>query len=196
MKKVFAAPLLLVAVALVGLGGYAADRGFDARAQVRTQLLAEDVTTPAGASIPNARVDDAATAMALAQFIDGAMKEATGGRGYSEVGRYITATGEETNDAAAAAVGAGGQPVENPLRAAAFEVSTATNGLYTSVMAFHIGELAIGLGIVLLVLGLGLGTVGVVFAGATVPAVVRRHLHLPHVRPAPRLDEHYSHTRT
>ena len=183
MKKACAVPLLLVAIVLVGLGVYAVGRGFDARDQIRDQLAANEVTTPAGASIPNARVDDAATALSLAQFVDGAMREATDGRRYDQIGRYLTTTGTETNDPAKAAIGTDGQPVENPLRAAAFEVSTATNGLYTSVMAFHIGELAIGLGIVLLVLGLGIGTVGVAFAGLTVPAVVRRHLHLPHFRP-------------
>ena len=183
MKKACAIPLLLVAIVLVGLGVYAVGRGFDARDQIRDQLAANEVTTPAGASIPNTRVDDAATALSLAQFVDGAMREATDGRRYDQIGRYLTTTGAETNDPGKAAIGTDGQPVENPLRAAAFEVSTATNGLYTSVMAFHIGELAIGLGIVLLVLGLGLGTVGVAFAGLTVPAVVRRHLHLPHVRP-------------
>ena len=182
MKKVSAITLLVISAALIGLGIYAAERGFDARDQVREQLLAEDITTPAGASIPNARVDDAATARSLAQFIDGAMKDATGGRRYSDVGRYLTADGTDTNDAAEAAVGLDGQPAVNPVRDAAFEISTATTGLYTSVMAFHIGELAIGLGIVLLVLGAGVGVVGVVLSGITVPAAVRQRIHLPHFR--------------
>ena len=182
MKKASAITLLVVGAVLVGLGVYAAGRGFDAKAQVRDQLVAEGITTPAGASIPNARVDDAATAMSLAQFIDGAMKQATGGRSYAEVGRYLTAAGTETDDAAAAALGPDGQPMVNGLRSAAFEVSTATTSLYTSVMAFHIGELAVGLGVVLLVLGLGVGGVGVAFAGLTVPAAVRSRIHLPHIR--------------
>ena len=183
MKKASAITLLVVGMVLVGLGVYATGRGFDARDQVRDQLVAEGVTTPAGASIPNERLDDAATAYSLAQFIDGSMKEATGGRSYAEVGRYLTAAGTETDDAAAAALGPDGMPVTNPLRSAAFEVSTATNGLYTSVMAFHIGELAIGLGIVLFVLGMAVGIVGLAFAGLTVPAAVRQRMHLPHIRP-------------
>ena len=183
MKKACGVPLLLVSLVLVGMGVYAMGRGFDARDQVRAQLVAEDVTTPPGASIPNARVDDEDTAMAMAQFVDGAIKEATGGRRYDQVSRYLTATGTETDDPAAAAVGPDGQPVENPLRQAAFEVSTATNGLYTSVMAFHIGELAVGLGVVLLVLGAGVGVVAVALGGLTAPEAVRRRVHLPHIRP-------------
>ena len=116
VKKVSAITLLVISAALIGLGVYATGRGFDARDQVREQLLAEEITTPAGASIPNARVDDAATARSLAQFIDGAMKEATGGRRYSDVGRYLAADGTDTNDAAEAAVGPDGQPVVNPVR--------------------------------------------------------------------------------
>ena len=173
MKKACALPLLLVALALVGLGVYAVDRGFEVRDQIHDQLVAQDVTTPAGASKPNERVDDGPTALAMAQFVDGAIREATDGRRYDQIPRYLTSTGSETDDPAAAAVGPGGQPVENPLRATAFEISTATNGLYTAVMAFHIGDVAIGLGIVLLVLGLALGVVGTAFAGVTVPAAVR-----------------------
>lgn len=183
MKKACAVPLLLVGVLLLGLGVYAARRGFDARDQVREQLLAHEVTTPAGASIPNERVDDAATALSLAQFIDATVQEATDGRTYAEVGRYLTPDGKDTHDVTAAAIGPDGDPVPNPLRDTAFEMSTATNGLYTSVMAFHIGEVAIGLGIVLSVLGMALSVVGVVLSGVTVPAGVRRHLHLPHLRP-------------
>ena len=182
MKKACAVPLLVVGVFLVGLGVYAVDRGFDVRDQIHDQLVAQDVTTPAGASIPNARVDDGATALSMAQFVDGAMREATNGRRYDQIPRYLTPTGGETDDPASAAIGADNQPVENPLRATAFEVSTGTNGLYTAVMAFHIGEVAIGLGIVLLVLGLSLATVGAAFAGVTVPERVRRRIHVPHLR--------------
>jgi hypothetical protein len=185
VKKACSVPLLLVGVVLVGLGVYATSRGLDARDQVRAQLVAEELTTPAGASIPNARVDDAATATSFARFIDGAIKEATGGRSYNEVGRYLTATGSDTNDPAAAAVGAGGLPVPNPLRETAFEASVGTASLYTSVMAFHIGELAVGLGIVLLVLGAGLAVTGLVLSGIHVPATVRSRLHLPHLHPRP-----------
>ena len=109
------------------------------------------------------------------------MKEATGGRRYSDVGRYLAADGTDTDDAAAAAVGPDGQPVVNPSAMPPSRSRPRHRPLH-DVMAFHIGELAIGLGIVLLVLGAGVGVVGVALAGITVPAAVRQRVHLPHFR--------------
>ena len=179
MKKYVAVPMLAAGLALLGLGVYAVDRGFDARDQVRGQLLAEDLTTPAGASIPNQRVDDAATAQSFADFLDTNLKKATNGRSYAEVGHYLMADGKDTDDPAKAVLDADGKPTVNPLRQAAFEISSGTNGLYTAVMAFHIGDLAIGVGIVMLVLGLGLEVGGIAMAGLTMPAFARRP-HWPH----------------
>ncbi len=182
MKKACALPIVLVGLVLLGLGVYATGRGLDAKELVREQLIAHDVTTPEGASIPNERVDDGATALSMARFIDGTVDQATGGRTFAEVGRYLTPSGSETGDPAAAALDSAGQPVVNPLRDTAFELSTASTSLYVSVMAYSIGDVAIGLGIVLLVLGVALSATGVALGGLAVPAFAKR-LHLPHLRP-------------
>src|SRR5919106_3469252 len=96
MKKAFPIALLVIGVVLLLGGGYTIKRGFDARDQVRDELVAQNIVTPEDASIPNARVDDVATAESMADVIDKHAREATGGRTYSEMGRYLTADGGDT----------------------------------------------------------------------------------------------------
>ena len=47
-------------------GGYTAFRGFEAKDMVRTELIAQNITTPDDASIPGVLVDDVATARSMA----------------------------------------------------------------------------------------------------------------------------------
>ena len=98
MRK--AIPILLVIVGLGFLAGgvYATVRGFDARDEARTQLLAQNITTPEDAAIPNARVDDAATADAMANIIAVHASEATDGETYAEMGRFLAEDGSDTSD--------------------------------------------------------------------------------------------------
>jgi hypothetical protein len=180
VKKAMSVPMLLVGVLLLATGFYAIGRGLDGRHQVDSRLYAQDIVTPADASIPSTRVHDAATAESMAKWVDGTIKKATGGRTYNEVGHYLTADGKDTDDVTKAALDATGQPRVNPMREIAFEASTGTTGLYTSVMGSHLAEVAIGLGIALAALGLAFAGTGIAFAGLSAPAMARRlHLHLP-----------------
>lgn len=176
MKKLF--PLLLIAlgVAFLGAGGYATYRGFDARDQVRDELLAQNITTPDDASIPNVRVDDPATARSMAAIIEVHTDNLTGGLTYAEMGRFMTADGDPagTSDESEAVIGGDGRPVSNPMRNVAFQASALRTSLYTSVMAFEVSTLVVGIGALLFVLGLAVGGVGVALAGLSVPAVARR----------------------
>lgn len=176
MKKLF--PILLIGLGLVFTagGGYAAVRGFDARAEVRDQLVAQNITTPEDASIPNARVDDVATARSMADIIDHHALESTGGLTYSEMGRFMTPDGDPagTNDPEAAVVGADDKPVSNPLRNTAFQASALRTSLYSSVMAFEVSTLVIGIGALLVALGFAVGGVGVALAGLALPRFARR----------------------
>lgn len=65
-----------------------------------------------------------------------------------------------TNDAAEAVKGPDGKPVANPLRNVAFQASALQTSLYTSVMAFNVADLVIGLGIGFIGLGVGMWVVG------------------------------------
>lgn len=174
MKRIFPIALVIVGVAFLVGGVYTAVRGVDARGQVREELLAQNITTTEDAAIPNARVDDAATADAMADIIGVHALEATGGRTYAELGRFLAADGGDTSDEAAALKDSEGTPVPNPLRNVAFQASALQTSLHTSHMALGVADLAIGLGVLISVLGLVVGGIGVALGGLAIPAVARR----------------------
>ena len=163
MKKICSMALVLLGVAFVIGGGYSVARGVDAKHRVRDELLAQKIKTPADASIPNAAVDDARTAQAMGDVIGVHSLRSTGGRTYAEFGRYAALDGNSagTDDEARAVKGANGRPVPHPLRSVAFEASALRTSLYTSVMAFNIADLVIGLGLMMIALGVVLGGAGV-----------------------------------
>ena len=95
MKKAFPIALMVLGLVFLGAAGYTANKGFDAKDQVRNELLAQNITTPEDASIPNARVDDPKTAQAMADIIQVHALEATGGKTYAGIavgGRYVALT--------------------------------------------------------------------------------------------------------
>ena len=159
MKKLFPAALIVMGLVFLVAGGYTANRGFEAKEMVRDELIAQRITTPEDASIPNARVDSPATAKSMADIIDKHALEATGGKTYSEMDR------------------------DDPKRGTAFQASALRTSLYTSVMAFNVGDLVIGLGALIAVLGIAIGGVGVALEGLVVPALARR-LHVTPVATA------------
>ena len=179
MKKLFPVLLVFLGVAFLAAGSYAVYRGFDARDQVRHELVAQNIVTPEDASIPNARVDDVATAKSMAEIIEHHALSSTNGLTYSEMGRYMTADGDPagTDNEDDAVVGGDGRPVANPLRNVAFQASALRTSLYSSVMAFEVATLVQGLGLMIVVLGLSVGGVGVALGGLAIPAWSRK-LHV------------------
>ncbi len=190
MKKAFPIVLMLMGLVFLGAGVYTVDRGFDAKREVKQELVAQNITTPADASIPNAAVTDARTAESMARIINHHSLEASGGKTYSELGRYLAAEGKsDTNDAKAALTGADGKPVANPIRNTAFQASSLQTSLWSSVMAFQVADLVVGLGFMIVVLGLAVGGVGVALGGLAIPkladkvhveAVAAPHGSMPH----------------
>jgi len=174
MKKLFPIILVIVGLGFLAGGAYATMRGLDAKAEVRETLLAQNITTPSDAAIPDVRVEDAATADAMADVIGVHSLEATGGRTYAEMGRFLTPDGGDTSDEAAALKDDAGNPVANPLRNVAFQASTLQTSLHTSHMAFNVADLVIGLGIMIAVVGVAIGGIGVALGGLTIPALARR----------------------
>lgn len=181
MKKAFPIALILFGVILLAGGGYTLSRGFDARSDIKAELVAQNITTPEDASMPNVRVDSAATAKSMADIINHHALESSGGATYSEMGRFMSKDGapEGTSDATLAVVGADGKPVANALRNTAFQASALRTSLLTSVMAFGVTDLILGLGLLILALGLAVAGVGVALAGLAIPAFSRRF----HVEP-------------
>src|SRR4051812_10474418 len=174
MKKAFPIGLMIVGLAFLIGGGYTAFRGWDAKAQVRDELLAQNIVTTPDASIPNVKVQDAATAQSMADIIQHHMLEATGGQTYAEMDRYLAADGGTTSDDTAALLDDGGNPVPNPLRNVAFQAVSLRTSLYTSVMAFNVSDLVMGLGLMIAVVGLAIGGVGVALGGLAIPSLARK----------------------
>jgi len=179
LKKAFPVALMLFGLVFVAGGVYTVYRGFDARDQVRDELVAQNITTPEDASIPNARVDDTATARSMANIIDVHARESTDGLTYSEMGRFMTPDGDPagTSDETKALLDDSGKPVANPLRNVAFQAATLRTSLYTSIMAFNVADLVLGLGLMIGVLGLAVGGLGVALGGLVIPAFAKK-LHV------------------
>jgi hypothetical protein len=183
VKKLFPILLMALGVAFLAAGGYATYRGFDARDQVRDELVAQNITTPDDASIPGVIVDDPASARSMAEIIDTHALESSGGLTYAEMGRFLSAADPEdpagTSNPDEALIGENGQPVANNARNTALTAANLRTSLYSSVMAFEVSTLVIGIGALLFVLGFAVGGVGVALAGLALP----RFAHLFHVEP-------------
>ena len=112
--------------------------------------MAQDIVTPEDASLPNRQVTDAATARSMADVIEKHALEATGGKTYSQLDR------------------------EDPRRDTAFSASTLRASLYTSIMAFNVADLVVGIGVLILALGVAIGGVGVALAGLAIPRFAKK----------------------
>ena len=181
MKKLFPILLIALGVGFLGAGGYATFRGFDARQQVHDELVAQNITTPEDASIPGVLVDDVATARSMADIIDHHALEGSEGLTYSEMGRFATPDGDPagTNDESEALIGENGRPVPNQARNTALTAASLRTSLFSSVMAFEVSTLVVGIGALLVVLGFAIGGVGVALAGLALPRFAER----VHVQP-------------
>jgi hypothetical protein len=104
---------------------------------------------------PGEPIDTGAEAKEFARIIRTHALEATGGRAYAEMGRYLTETGEETDDESEAAVDEEGRPVPNGLRDTWVTATALTTALNTAFMAERIALFAIVMGAALLLTGIG-----------------------------------------
>jgi hypothetical protein len=158
MKKIFPVLLVLIGLAFLVGGSYTVVKGVDAKAAVRAELVRQDITTTPDARIPNVKVTDAETAQVMADVIQKHVNEITGGR----------------SDESLAMTDKDGNPVANPVRDVALTASTLRTGLFTSVMAFNIADLVIGLGLAIAVIGLAFGGLGIRLGALPSPAAARR----------------------
>ena len=162
MKNVKTFPKLVMVVgilfALVGLGTIGA--GVYTNSFVTDQLTAQNITTPDDASIPNAPVDDMATALSMANIIQHHAADSSGGLSYAQMGRFAVESGDPagTNSADQAVLDANGKPVPNGAR----NTQLTAAGLVTSL---SLSAMAIGLSYGVMALGLGFALLGFVIAG-------------------------------
>jgi hypothetical protein len=120
--------MVLGLVFIVG-GAYMIREGRAAHDEIKNTLVLEDVTTSPDASIPNVRVDSAATAKSEAEVIAQHVNEITGGKTYAQLDR------------------------EDPLRPTVLNAITLRTSLNMAVMGFNVADLVVGLGVFMIVIG-------------------------------------------
>jgi hypothetical protein len=107
-------------------------------------------------NVSNKSIDTGTEAKCFASYMRVHALESTGGKTYSQMGRYLTASGKDTNDAAAAATDSKtGKPVENAARNLWVTETALATALNVSYMAEQLALFGIVVGIALLLSGIG-----------------------------------------
>jgi len=153
---------VLAGALLIVFGIAAIFMGVSGRNEVHDALAEQNITaTPDAAEItngdlePGEQIKTGSQAKSFADVMEHHALEATGGKRYSEMGRYLTSTGAETNDEAAAAKTPEGKPVENGARNLWVTETALATALNMSYMAEQLSLFGIVVGIALLLSGIG-----------------------------------------
>ncbi|MDA0184538.1 hypothetical protein OJ997_29820 [Solirubrobacter phytolaccae] len=170
MRKLFQYGGIAASVVLIAFGIGSIYMGVDGRGYVRDNLAAEKIVGTEDSTIPGQLVDTGAEAQAFAKVMRKHTLESTGGKTYSEMGRFLTADGKDTNDEAAAAKDDAGKPVENGLRNLWVTETALTTALNTAYFAEQVALFSIVMGVAMLLAGAGFGVLTV---RALVPAETR-----------------------
>lgn len=162
MKRWFGYGGIVASAILVAFGAGAIAIGVDGFTTVRDEIAAQRITaTPDAAELtggklqPGQEVKTGADARAFADIMEHHALEATGGMRYAEMGRFLTASGEQTNDEALAAKTDAGRPVENGLRNLWVTETSLATALNTAFFAERVAVFSIVMGIALLLTGIG-----------------------------------------
>jgi hypothetical protein len=146
-----AASVILIAVGLgsIGLGAW----GFN---EVRDNLARENIVGTPDSSIPGQKVDTGSEARAFAAVMRKHTLESTEGRTYAEMGRFLDAQGNETNDEEAAAKDPKtGQPVANGARNLWVTETALTTALTMAYLGERLAVFGVVMGVALLLTGIG-----------------------------------------
>ena len=195
LRRMFWIGGIAAGVLLVVLGAIWIWQGVSARSEVhdtisREQIVGTPDMSPAtfegeveGVEIPSCdvaeeEIDTGAEARCFADWMRVHALEGTGGRTFSQMGRYLDADGQETNDPAEAAKDPkSGQPVTNGARDLWVTQRALATGLELAFVGEQVSMFSIASGIVFLIIGIGLIvmlTIGGVLApgkGSGPPAV-------------------------
>src|SRR4051812_41272730 len=156
MRKLFQYGGIAASLILIAFGIGALYMGIDGRAMVRSDLAREQIVGTPDSTIPGQKVDTGSEAKAFADVMRKHTLEATKGQTYAQMGRFLDANGQPTNDEQAAAINpTTKQPVENGLRNLWVNETALTTALNTAYFAESVATFAIVMGIALLLAGLG-----------------------------------------
>ena len=160
-RRIFEYGGWIAGVVLVAFGIVAIVMGVNGRNEVRNALAAQQITaTPDAGEItggklkPGQAITNGAEAKQFALVMEHHTLEATEGKRYAEMGRFLTPSGEDTSDEALAAK-QNGRPVENGLRNMWVTETALTTALNMSFMAEQLSLFGIVVGIALLLTGVG-----------------------------------------
>ena len=168
MKRLFEYGGIAASVILIAFGAGSIALGAWGINEVRDSLAQEKIVGTPDSSIPGQKVDTGSEAKAFAAVMRKHALEATDGRTYAEMGRFLDAQGNETNDEAAAAKDPKtGQPVANGAR----NIWVTETSLSTALNMAYLGERTAVFGIVM---GVALLLTGVGFLVLMLSGVLRR----------------------
>jgi hypothetical protein len=182
-RKLFELGGYVAAAILIAFGIAAIVMGVNGRSEVRTDIKreyivgspdmnktailaeAKQANLPASviAELPTCNVagkpiDSGPRAKCFAAYMRVHTFEATGGKTYAQMGRFVTKDGKDTNDPKLAAIDPKtGQPVENGARNLWVTETALTNALNTSFFAEQVAMFGIVVGGALLLAGFGFG---------------------------------------
>jgi hypothetical protein len=162
-RKLFEYGGWIAGVVLVAFGVVAIVMGVNGRNEVRDAIAAQKITAGDDAAEitngklqPGQSITTGAEAKQFAKIMEFHTLEATEGERYAEMGRFLTPTGEDTSDEAAAAKDPKtGRPVENGLRNMWVTETALTTALNMSYMAEQLSLFGIVVGVALLLTGIG-----------------------------------------
>jgi hypothetical protein len=141
---------------LIAFGIGATVIGIDGRDRVRSELAREQIVGTPDSTIPNQLVNTGSEAQAFAAVMRKHTLEATGGKTYAQMPRFLDAAGKGTNDEKAAATDPkGGGPVANPARNIWVTSTALTTALNTAYFAESTATFVIIMGLALLLTGVG-----------------------------------------
>ncbi len=161
-KKWFAYGGIAASVVLIGFGLGSIVIGVKGFNQVRDEIAIQKITAGDDAAEitngklqPGEAITTGAEARAFADIMEFHTLRTTEGKRYSEMGRYLTPDGGDTNDEAAAMKGEDGRPVPNGLREMWVTETALTTALNTSFFAERVAYFSIVMGVALLLTGIG-----------------------------------------
>jgi hypothetical protein len=156
MRKLFEYGGIAASVILIAFGIGAVVVGFNGRDRVQNDLAREKIVGTPDSSIAGQKVDTGSEAEAFAATMRKHTLEATGGRTYAEMGRYLDKNGKETNDEKLAAKDPkSGQPVSNPARDIWVTSTALSQALNTAYFAESVSTFVVVMGFALLLCGIG-----------------------------------------
>jgi hypothetical protein len=156
MKRLLDYGGVVASVVLIAVGIGCTVVGLNGRDRVHDDLARENIVGTPDSSIPGQKVDTGSEAQAFANVMRKHTLEATGGKTYADLPRFVDEQGKPTADESAAAKDPdSGQPVENPVRQLWVTETALSTALNTAYFAESVATFALVIGIALLLTGIG-----------------------------------------